>query len=361
MSIPTITVIGSLNTDLITRTDRFPNPGETLTANSFSTGSGGKGANQAVACARLSRSKPGPSAASRASSNSLASSNPSKTIPFHQIGAKPSVHVCMIGAVGDDEFGNRLKDGLESNGIHTTDVRVIEGETTGTAVIIVEEATGENSILITPGANAHVVPSTLPDSLFTPPLPSLIILQLEIPIPTVIHIIRTAQQKGMPVLLNPAPAVELPAEVYAGLEHLVLNQTEAQTLAAGMKGSSTGDDDDGRLNDICTHFHTLGVQNVILTLGGEGVYWRSSSSSIASEGGQHVPAAHVERVVDTTAAGDTFVGAYAVGVATGQGVGPAVRWANKAAARTVEKEGAQGAIPWRDEVGLPEWCQRLIV
>ncbi|KAL8760862.1 MAG: hypothetical protein Q9184_002972 [Pyrenodesmia sp. 2 TL-2023] len=357
MSTPTITVIGSLNTDLITRTNRFPNPGETLTANSFSTGSGGKGANQAVACARLSRSTPSSLNATRSQSTSTGPS----LLPIglsassHTPNAEPSVHVRMVGAVGDDEFGTRLKDGLESNGIHTGDVRVIEGETTGTAVVIVEEATGENRILITPGANAHVVPSTLPDSLFTPPLPSLLILQLEIPILTVIHIITTARQKGIPVLLNPAPAVELPKEVYAGLEHLVLNQTEAQTLAAGIEISSTRDNDDGRLHDICTHFHRLGVQNVILTLGGEGVYWRSST---ASEGTQRrVPAERVEKVVDTTAAGDTFVGAYAVGVATGQGVGRAVLWANKAAARTVEEEGAQHAIPWRDDVSLPKWWQ----
>ncbi|KAL8919532.1 MAG: hypothetical protein Q9208_006724 [Pyrenodesmia sp. 3 TL-2023] len=353
MSTPSITVIGSLNTDLITRTNRFPNPGETLTANSFSTGSGGKGANQAVACARLSRPTPSSFNASRSQSTPNWPSH-LPPIGYRNFKDQPSIHVRMIGAVGDDAFGNHLIDGLESNDIHTADVRVIEGETTGTAVVIVEEATGENRILITPGANAYVVPSTLPNSLFTPPLPSLIILQLEIPVPTVIHIITTARQHGIPVLLNPAPAVELPSKIYAGLEHLILNQSEAKILAAGTTSPSSSSpitsSESSSNDDICTHFLGLGVKNVILTLGGEGVYWRSSTASEDTQ--QHVPAAHVECVVDTTAAGDTFVGAYAVGVATGQGVARAVRWANKAAARTVGKKGAQDAIPWRDEVPL---------
>ncbi len=368
MSTPTIVVVGSLNTDLITRTTRFPNPGETLTAGSFSTDSGGKGANQAVACARLSRSKPKPPSGSRPSCDtepSLATTSGQTTTttasPSFNATEPIAANVRMIGAVGSDEFGTRLKDGLETNGVHVNDIRVIEGETTGTAVIIVEESTGENRILITPGANSHVVPSSLPESLFTvPPLPSLIILQLEIPLATVVHIIASAKRTGVPVLLNPAPAVELPVEVYKGLEHLVLNETEAEILAGMEKTSAAerGGEGGGGLQETCAHFHTLGVRNVILTLGGEGVYWSSSSSPSSSstpqeqQQQQHIPASHVDRVIDTTAAGDTFVGAYAVVVATGRGVERAVRWANRAAARTVQREGAQGAIPWADEVHL---------
>ncbi|KAL8901521.1 MAG: hypothetical protein Q9207_005164, partial [Kuettlingeria erythrocarpa] len=335
MSIPTIVVIGSLNTDLITRTIRFPNPGETLTASSFSTGSGGKGANQAVACARLSRSKPKPPSGSRPPACDTASSQatPGQTTTTTTASATfnatepttAAANVRMIGAVGSDKFGTRLKDGLESNGVHVDDIRVIEGETTGTAVIIVDESTGENRILITPGANSRVVPSSLPESLFTaPPLPSLVILQLEIPLPTVVHVITSAKRKGVPVLLNPAPAVELPGEVYAGLEHLVLNETEAQILAGMEKTLAVVERGGGGcgagLRETCMHFHGLGVRNVILTLGGEGVYWSSSStpsfSSTSSSSmpqeqqqqqqqQQHIPASRVDRVVDTTAAGDT--------------------------------------------------------
>lgn len=321
MSIPTITIIGSLNTDLISRTTRLPNPGETLTSKSFSTGSGGKGANQAVACARLSRTK-----------EKLAS---------------PSVNVRMIGAVGDDEFGGTLIAGLESNGVDTEGVRVVVGQRTGTAVIIVEEETGENRILLSAGANYCVNPSTSPDSLFVAgPRPDLIVLQLEVPVSTVVETIERAREKHILVLLNPAPAVDLPDGVYKGLEHLILNETEAQILAkVGVK--SLLEDGHERMDKVFSHFQGLGVHNVIITMGAYGVYWQTIKGPV-----QHVLGAKVEKVVDTTAAGDTFVGAYAVGVVLGLSVGEAVVRANQAAAKTVEREGAQDAIPWRDDIPI---------
>ncbi|KAL8998601.1 MAG: hypothetical protein Q9169_002352 [Polycauliona sp. 2 TL-2023] len=403
MAPKTIHVIGSLNIDLITRTPRHPSPGETLTATSFNYGPGGKGANQAVACARLSRSNPKTQPESSSSSNSIASSDDAED--------KVDIKVEMIGAIGSDFFGDYILDELKASGVGVGGVRRLGGEKTGTAVVVVEEGTGENRILITGGANASVLPASLASYLrpssnptsdsrpSNPDLdldserrankPDLIILQLEIPLLTVISIIASAKQAGIDVLLNPAPAVQgIPRDVFRGLGHLIMNESEAGILVAGL-----GDDDDGagdekgdRNNEeggkkegkdgeggkhwqgVCDRFHGLGVRNVVITLGSHGVYFSSSSSSTSSSSapsasttnlpstGQHIPAAPVEKVIDTTAAGDTFVGAYAVHILGGgkggeKGVEEAVKWANRAAARTVEREGAMGSIPWGDEVG----------
>ena len=340
----TIQIIGSLNIDLITRTPRHPHPGETLTATTFTYGPGGKGANQAVACARLSRSKNNNQEAASASSSST-----------------PNIHIDMIGAVGNDFFGHHLLSELKANGVDTTSVQQTDGEKTGTAVVIVEEDSGENRILITPGANASVVS---PPSLIISPssssysssmtLPDLIILQLEIPLQTVVSIIATARESGVDVLLNPAPAVgDLPRDVYKGLKHLIMNETEAALLMEALGSETEEVEERGNpknTQDICERFHALGVTNVIITLGAKGVYYSCRHED--AEGCGHVPAAEVEKVVDTTAAGDAFVGAYAVAVVGhGAGVAEAVRWANMVGARTVAKEGAMGAIPWGDEVG----------
>ncbi|KAL9018420.1 MAG: hypothetical protein Q9185_004263 [Variospora sp. 1 TL-2023] len=366
MPTPTITIIGSLNTDLITRTPRLPHPGETLTATSFSTGCGGKGCNQAVACARLSRSS--------------SSSSPSS-------GDAPSlITTRILGAVGDDEFGGTLIEGLQRNGVDASDVSVVKGQRTGVAVIVVEEDTGENRILLTPGANFSVTPSSVPEALFVEgkmeekeeeekkEKPALMILQLEIPLETVMHVCQRARANGVPVLLNPAPAPAegkkgLPVDVFMGLEHLILNETEAGMLSGldlPPPSLSSSPHDKARLADICHHFHRLGVMNVVLTLGARGVYWSSSgggggSSSSSKLDSGFIPATTVPKVVDTTAAGDTFVGAYAVAVVLsgeeeeeggGGGVRRAVEWANRAAGKCVMKEGAMEAIPWRGEVGL---------
>ncbi|KAI4211843.1 MAG: hypothetical protein LQ351_005334 [Letrouitia transgressa] len=308
-----ISIIGSLNTDLITRTSRVPLPGETLTAESFSTGSGGKGANQAAACARLSRHRQSPS--------------------------DGMVTVQMVGAVGADIFGRDLVADLGQNGIDTSRVRITEGEKTGVAVIVVEEATGENRIMLTPGANYSLTPDQF-DHLSTP-LPAIIVLQLEIPLDTVIRIVHTAKLQKVPVLLNPAPAVRLPKDVYRGLAHLVVNETEAEILTKGQMPAGSIKDN---LSVACDIFHHLGVINVIITLGGDGVFYSSS------ERRERVSSSPIKKISDTTAAGDTFVGAYAVCIVQGQSIPESVHWANIAAAKTVEKEGAQDAIPWLDDM-----------
>jgi ribokinase len=323
-----ITVIGSLNADLVTITERVPVGGETLTSKSFSIGAGGKGANQAVAAARVSRPNP------RNSSTSAAASS--------------DVVVKFIGAVGADQFGPTLVTGVAADGVDTSRIKVLQGETTGVAVILVEEATGENRILVNPGANYTVQPEdfTSIESLGMPK-PDLVVLQLEIPLQTVLTIIKHCQTAKVAVLLNPAPAVPLPESVYEGLEHLIVNETEAAILSGQDVDEVNAKDFDWGI--VTDEFLKKGVKNVVVTLGGKGSY---SSGKIG--GGSLLPANKV-KVVDTTCAGDTFVGAYAsiyVGSLgkNGWDLKEAVRKSSKASELTVQRKGAQTAIPWADEL-----------
>ena len=186
----------------------------------------------------------------------------------------------------------------------------------------------------------------------------------------------------MDVLLNPAPAVSnLPRDIYKGLKHLIMNESEAAILSSSLSDEGPASDKKGEMGkegrratefnddmqDLCEMFHALGVVNVIVTLGAKGVYYSSRTKGLDPASGTNVgcgyiPAAKVGKVVDTTAAGDTFVGAYAVAVVGGRrveggkdggenNVEKAIRWANQAAAKTVEREGSMGSIPWTDEVG----------
>ena len=336
---PIITVIGSLNTDLITRTSHIPSPGETLTAKSFQTGSGGKGANQAVACARLSRTKATASAGRKQRLGTDGGlGNAGLVDP-----ADGQVIVKMVGAVGEDEFGRFLVGGLDDDGVDTAGIVLRKDAKTGVACIIVEDETGENRILMSPNANYTLQPEQFDD--FSTPPPDLIVLQLEIPFDTVLQILRTAKAKDIPTLVNPAPAMQLPDEAYGHITHLIVNESEASML------SGKSDDyvsDHENLPGIAQRYLDLGVQTVIITLGGKGVFFTSLGGVTGL-----VPAQKTT-VLDTSAAGDTFVGAYAVELAKSKGaafdLGPAVEWANKAAAKTVAKEGTQSSIPWLDEI-----------
>jgi ribokinase len=320
MAAKTITIIGSLNTDLVTHTPRVPAGGETLTATSFSTGGGGKGANQAVACARLSRQ--------RSSSTS-------------------DIAVKMVGGVGADEFGPAHIDAMKRDGIDTSGICVVEDKTTGVAVILVESGSGENRILLNPGANHTLQPEDFlaAESLGTP-RPDLIIMQLEIRLETVLQILETAKKAGVDVLLNPAPAVKLPEEVYGAITHLVVNESEAAILSG--RSVEEVEVEGFKWEELAGEFLRKGVRNVVVTLGAKGAYYATAGRS------GYVKAEKVEKVVDTTAAGDTFVGAYAVRVVRKGGREPlddeVIRFACRAAGRTVEKQGAQSAIPWADEV-----------
>lgn len=254
----------------------------------------------------------------------------------------------MIGAVGDDMFGRDLINELVSNGVGVDGVRVKGGEKSGVAVIIVEEESGENRILMSPNANYALKPSdfeSLPD-----PLPDLIILQLEIPLSTVLHILALAREKDVEVLLNPAPAAQLPREAYLAVQHLVVNETEASIIT----GTTTQTHSWALWGEHMERLIGLGVRHILVTLGAEGViYLDTELQRVLRVLGEEVA------VVDSTGAGDTFVGAYAGALAvSGKGcrdfphVMHVVAFANRAAAKTVQRGGVQSAIPWRDEVSL---------
>ncbi|KAI0432531.1 ribokinase [Xylaria sp. FL1042] len=322
---PLITVLGSLNIDLVSYVSHHPLPGETMTSNSFAVSPGGKGANQAVACAKLSRSR------------DVSASTSTST--------DESAHIRMVGAVGADSYGALLKSNLSSHGVDVSGVVSPPSLKTGIAIIVVDEPTGQNRIILSPEANHSLRPSDF--AVLPAPRPDLLIMQLEIPLPTVLAALRAARDASVPVLLNPAPAQPLPDDAFAGLAHLVVNETEAAVLG-GVREADL--ESEAGLESVSKKFVDLGVRNVLVTLGGRGVFYMSAAGTRKGL----VPAEKA-KVVDTTAAGDTFVGQYALDVvAAGSGgefdIEAAVRKANRAAARTVEKLGAADSIPWRDEL-----------
>ena len=260
----------------------------------------------------------------------------------------------MVGAVGDDSFGQDLIKGLDENGIDVAGVTIQRGQKSGVATIIVEETTGENRILVSPNANFSLRPGMFSE--LAAPLPDLIVLQLEIPLDATLQILRAAKERDIEVLLNPAPAQKLPREAYEAVAHLVVNESEA-AFVTGCEGRALDWTVDG---PHTRQLFGLGVRHVVVTLGARGVLYKD-----CTEGGIKVCGAEKVLVKDTTAAGDTFVGAYAVAVSRNrshrsfQAVAKAVEWANRAAAKTVEREGAQVAIPWLDEV--PEISEEVVL
>ncbi|KAI0378571.1 ribokinase [Hypomontagnella monticulosa] len=313
--IPRITVLGSLNIDIVSYVSHHPLPGETINAEQVSISQGGKGANQAVACAKLSRT-------------------PSLL--------QPTANVSMVGAVGDDCYGSLLVNSLKSYGVDTSGIVVNKGNS-GLAVVIVDELTGENRIVLSPGANHTLLPARFPE--IPGPRPDLLILQLEIPTSTVLSVLAKAKETGVPVLLNPAPAQQLPLDAYVNLAYLVMNETETSVLS----GCAESDLHDVKgVRRAAETFIDKGVHNVIITLGGRGVFFLDKNRKSTL-----IPAA-TTKVVDTTAAGDTFIGAYALSLVQNAGRGidmeAALRAANKAASKTVARKGASISIPWRDEL-----------
>ncbi len=394
---PTITVLGSLNIDLVSYVSHHPLPGETMTSSRFVVSPGGKGANQAVACAKLSRSRTTTTPTTTTTTGAATAAAATSTDPGRGgaaaeeeegEGEDVTAHVRMVGAVGGagDGYGDVLASNLRAHGVDVSGVLRPAGRKTGIAIIVVDEPTGQNRIILSPEANHYLQPSHFdppppsasssssssppppPPSLSRellptgPRRPDLLIMQLEIPLATVLRALSAARGAGVPVLLNPAPAVPLPADAYAGLAHLVVNETEAAVL--GGCASVRDLDAEAGLEAVSRAFLARGVRNVVVTLGCRGVYYMSSSSSSSSsspddDGKEEkkglVPALEA-KVVDTTAAGDTFVGAYALEAVAASASGApfdieaAVRKANRAAAKTVERLGAQDSIPWRDEL-----------
>ncbi|RCI09801.1 hypothetical protein L249_4031 [Ophiocordyceps polyrhachis-furcata BCC 54312] len=319
-----ITVLGSLNADVVPYVAHHPLDGETVTATSLSKGPGGKGANQAVACARLSR---------------LSTDGSSKD----QDGKGETVEIAMVGAVGDDPDADMLRSSLSSAGVDVSGVQTRAEHNTGVAIVVVDSS-AENRIIVSPEANHalgpsdDVVRSTGQDC-------DLLVLQLEMRLDTVVAAIMCSKA---PVLLNAAPATKLlPRETYARIAHLIVNQSEAALLLSDDVSAVELETESG-LGIVADRFLEWGVLHVVVTLGSRGVFYADSNNRRAL-----VPASKVT-VVDTTAAGDTFVGAYALAVVRagpdGFDIDAAVREANRAAAVTVSRKGAQTSIPWGSEL-----------
>ena len=295
-----IVVIGSCNTDMVINMDRLPLPGETLLGGRFFMNSGGKGANQAVAAARL--------------------------------GGK----ITFIAKVGNDPFGIRSIDQYKAEGIGTKHVLIDKEHPSGVALILVD-AHGENSIAVASGANANLTPQDVDEARAVIEEGDIVLMQLETPIETVERAALIGKQMGKKVILNPAPAQSLSSSLLGCLYMLIANETEAEFIS----GIQIVDMDSvARAADIIC---SKGVENVVITLGSKGAF-------VKERGAYHqVPALKV-KAVDATAAGDTFCGAICVALAEGKCITEAVEFANRAAAVTVTRMGAQSSLPYRREV-----------
>ncbi|MEM5340399.1 ribokinase [Paraburkholderia azotifigens] len=297
---PLIVVVGSANMDLVVHASRLPLRGETLLGERFETVNGGKGANQAVAAARVGGT------------------------------------VAMVGCVGGDAFGASLRDALHRERIDGAHVHTIASQPSGIASITVGRD-GANSIVVAPGANACVSTAHVDAAADLIARADMLIGQLEVPLATIAHAINIAARNGTPVLLNPAPAQPLPDTLYRQIDYLLVNETEA-ALLTGLHVSGVP----------CARFAAdallgKGVRNVIVTLGAQGAIWAGAQ-------GSGYMAAPVVRVVDTTAAGDTFAGGFAVVRASGASMQQSIAFAQRAAAASVTRAGAQPSIPFLAEL-----------
>jgi len=296
-----IVVVGSINLDFVALVPRMPIAGETITGQSFATYSGGKGANQAVCASRLGGD------------------------------------VVMIGRVGDDLFATQLLDGLKSEEIETRCVENVAGPS-GSAVILVTLA-GDNSIVVIPGANHALQPADLDLYLDELRSASLILSQLEIPLDTVERLGDLAKEFGVPFILDPAPARELPESLLQNVTWLTPNESETRILLDGLRVSS-----DFEPAAAAQHLRNAGVQNVLLKRGSQGVFLSGNAVKDTS-----LPAFPV-KVVDTTAAGDAFNGGFAYALSEGMDPIEAARFASAVAAVSVSKAGAQPSMPKLAEV-----------
>lgn len=292
-----ICVVGSLNMDLVVRSPQLPSPGQTISGGPFATYHGGKGANQAVAAARL--------------------------------GGK----VAMIGRVGDDAFGSQLRDGLAREGIDVAQVASVEATASGIALITVQED-GQNTIVIAPGANAALSVADIEAAADLIGQAAVLVLQLETPLETVMAAAKIAHEAGVKVVLNPAPAQPLPSELLSYVDVLMPNQSEAALLS----GMAVNDEDDAV--KAAQHLRSYGIDYVVVTLGDQGALL------VGPEGKQRI-SAHQVKAVDATAAGDAFVAAFAVALAEGRDYATALAWGNAAGALAVTAAGAQPSLPTR--------------
>jgi len=296
---PRVLVIGSSNTDMIAKVPRLPRPGETILGGQFTSAAGGKGANQAIAAARAGG------------------------------------EVCFVGCVGNDVFGDQSIAGFDREGINLSYLRRKRGAS-GVALISVA-ADGQNSIAVAPGANAQLLPVDINRAQSAFHEADILLVQLETPLPTVIAAIKQATKAHLPVILNPAPAQPLSYKWLRCVSIITPNETEAELLTGVKVTNEAG------AKRAAQALHRRGVKTVIITLGDRGAF-------ISSETIHELMPAFESEAVDTTAAGDVFNGALAVGLAERLGLRAAVQFANAAAAISVTRLGAQPSAPKRKEI-----------
>lgn len=288
-------VLGSINQDFVLKVERRPEPGETVTNAELSTGNGGKGANQSAAAALLGAS------------------------------------VTILGRVGDDEFGEPLVRALRDKGVDTGLVEEARDVSTGAAFITVTPD-GENAITVAPGANRSLTPDDVDAAAEAIGGASVFVAQMEIPVETVLRAVEVAAERDVRPLVNLAPTFEVPRELLGKLDPLVVNEHEAAFLLGdrveGVEGALSA----------APELLSLGPRSAVITVGEAGAVFAQDRAV------QHLAAPKVD-VVDTTGAGDAFVGALATRLARGDSLEDAVAYAVRAGAAAVTKEGAQGALP----------------
>lgn len=295
-----IAVVGSLNMDLVIRAPNIPEPGETILGSDFRTIPGGKGANQAVAAAKLGG------------------------------------HVNMVGRVGEDTFGDVLLDNLESVGVLVKHVQRDPEAASGVALIVVDDH-GENSIVVASGANMQITEGDIAAAEEVISEAVVLVLQLEVPLRVVTKAAQIAHDNQVPVILNPAPAMSLPGYLLSLVDILVPNESET-FLLTGLSAESQSE-----LENAASSLLGLGIGTVIITLGSRG-------SLLARNDEVTLFPAHRIQPIDTTAAGDAFVAGLAVALSKGGSLHDAVRWGNAAGALATLRFGAQTSLPTQDEV-----------
>ncbi len=293
-------VVGSINQDFVLNVERRPEPGETVTDARLSKGNGGKGANQAAAAALL------------------------------------GAQVAFLGRVGDDGFGEPLVEALAEKGVDTSLIEATPGSSTGTAVITVTPD-GENAITVAPGANRSLTAEDVDDAAEAIGGARVLVAQMEVSPEVVLRAVEVAARQGTRALVNLAPPFEVPRELLEKLDPLVVNEHEAAFLL-GERVEGV----DGALS-AASELLALGPRSVVITVGKDGAVFSDGEST------EHLPAPRVD-VVDTTGAGDAFVGALAARLAREDSLEDAVAYAVRAGAAAVTKEGAQGALPTTDVV-----------
>ena len=295
-----IVVVGSSNTDMVVKTPRFPEPGETILGGDFYMFPGGKGANQAVAAARMGGD------------------------------------ICFICCVGDDIFGKNALKGYKAEGINTDGCLVAEGIPSGVALITVNQE-GENEIVVASGANKLLSVAHLRSQAALLSTAKILLTQLETPLEVVKQLADSSKRSGQRLIINPAPARALSGDILEGLFLITPNETEAKILT----GVEVTDEDSAE--KACKQFLKKGVQNIIITMGSSGAFFMNSTEKMLIQPPRVT-------AVDTTAAGDIFNGTLAVFLADGLSWRESISLANKAAAISVTKMGAQASAPYKNEI-----------